>query len=231
MNRSEKSYILSIESSNAVCSVALGNSDHLLGEYTLRIRNIHNERLGVFIHELLREHQLTMQEIGYIALSAGPGSYTGLRIGFSLAKGIAYPDSIPVVALPSLEISAYKSRFIGNPIVSVINAHRQELYVCDYTWKDGRLISNSVVSIATINQFRKKWMNDNITLTGSAVPVVLSFLDEKELPSHWHIASEDFWYTTGKDIYHYFMHVKNHQLLKEYNLEEPLYVRDFKGTY
>ena len=121
--------LLNIETATKNCSVSLAKDG-----ITLAIREIatlhfsHAEKLHVFIEELLQETQLKLQEVSAIAVSQGPGSYTGLRIGVSAAKGLCYALSVPLIAVDTLELLARKITVESGLIVPMIDARRMEVF-------------------------------------------------------------------------------------------------------
>ncbi|SVD47982.1 uncharacterized protein METZ01_LOCUS400836 [marine metagenome] len=94
--------ILSIESASTVCGVALFINNRLINMDEIDKSRIHGKRLPVSIHKLLSTHALEVNHLDAIAVSSGPGSYTGLRIGMSLAKGLATVAKIPIIPVPTL---------------------------------------------------------------------------------------------------------------------------------
>lgn len=126
-------YILHLETSTKVCSVALSESGKILGFITESSADfVHSERLNLLIVELLCEHNINMKSLSAISVSSGPGSYTGLRIGVSTAKGLCYALSIPLIAIDSLSSLAYfaKSQIETDDalLLSMIDARRMEAY-------------------------------------------------------------------------------------------------------
>jgi len=123
--------ILSIETAISVCSVALHREGKLMGSLELHQDNVHSQKLMPAIDALLVQAGIETSEIQAIAVSAGPGSYTGLRIGVSTAKGLAYAHDIPLIAVDTLEALAYRLFEIVEPddfIVPMIDARRMEVY-------------------------------------------------------------------------------------------------------
>ena len=106
-------FILNIETSTTVCSVSLSKGGNLISFKEINNGYTHAENLHVFIEEVIKEASITLKDLDAIAISKGPGSYTGLRIGVSAAKGLAYSLNIPLIALDTLEImtnSAFRKR-------------------------------------------------------------------------------------------------------------------------
>jgi tRNA threonylcarbamoyladenosine biosynthesis protein TsaB len=132
------SIILHIETATPSCSVAISEHDQLLSVRETHTDRSHAEQLTVFIEELFKETRLNAKKLDGIAISKGPGSYTGLRIGVSAAKGLAYGSGIPMIAINTLEIMAsgflmdYPSDLKGSfkPffICPLIDARRMEVY-------------------------------------------------------------------------------------------------------
>jgi tRNA threonylcarbamoyladenosine biosynthesis protein TsaB len=98
--------ILNLETASPVCSVSLSRDGKLIGFRESAEGKSHATRLTGFILELLEENSIVADDLGAISLSMGPGSYTGLRIGASVAKGLAYGSGIPVIGIPTLKALA-----------------------------------------------------------------------------------------------------------------------------
>ena len=125
--------ILNIESATKNCSVALSKAGKTLAIRELSEQNFsHAEKLHVFIEELFLETNLKLQDLNAVAVSQGPGSYTGLRIGISAAKGLCYALSIPLIAIDTLEILARKINISNGTILPMIDARRLEVYSAFY---------------------------------------------------------------------------------------------------
>ncbi len=122
-------YILNIETATKNCSVALAKDGK-----TLVFREIaeqgysHAEKLHVFIEAVLKEAQLSFSDLDAIAVSMGPGSYTGLRIGVSAAKGLCYALNIPLLAIDTLTVLAQQLAVDEGLVVPMIDARRMEVY-------------------------------------------------------------------------------------------------------
>src|ERR1700744_803212 len=99
--------ILQIETATTSCSVALANGGKLLAVRQINERNIHAEVITKFIDELIAEAGITYADLDAIAVSSGPGSYTGLRIGVSTAKVLCFALDKPLIAIETLEAMAY----------------------------------------------------------------------------------------------------------------------------
>ncbi len=123
---------LLIETATQICSVVLASDGRILARRDSDVPNAHSTRLSVFIQEVLDECHLTPRDLGAVCVSAGPGSYTGLRIGVSSAKGFCYALGIPLVSVPTL-LSMAALYYRQHPeykglVCSMIDARRMECY-------------------------------------------------------------------------------------------------------
>ncbi|MFQ3215163.1 MAG: tRNA threonylcarbamoyladenosine biosynthesis protein TsaB [Marivirga sp.] len=127
------SIILSIETSTSICSVAIHHDGSLVAECDLHLEKSHSGSLNLLIEQLLTHCDLSMGAISAIAVSSGPGSYTGLRIGMSTAKGLCYALEIPLIGVSSLDAMAkqvipYLYSDQKSVLVPMIDARRMEVY-------------------------------------------------------------------------------------------------------
>jgi tRNA threonylcarbamoyladenosine biosynthesis protein TsaB len=124
-------FILHIESATKTCSVALSqNGRELLCVEEHSDQYIHGEKLAVFIDEIMKRASIAPENLSAISISSGPGSYTGLRIGFSLAKGMCYALSIPLISIDTLQAyeSCARNYFSDDLICVMLDARRMEVY-------------------------------------------------------------------------------------------------------
>ena len=128
--------ILNIETSTKNCSVALFRGDFLLSEKSiLSDKYSHSETLTLFIEEVMSDVKLKLSDLSAIAVSKGPGSYTGLRIGVSTAKGLSYSLSIPLISVPTLQSMAFSRSQINSNFdlyCPMIDARRMEVFSAFY---------------------------------------------------------------------------------------------------
>ena len=122
-------YILNIETDTKNCSVALAQEGKIiLCKEIAEEGYSHAERLHVFIEEVIQEAGITFQDLTAIAVSQGPGSYTGLRIGVSAAKGLCYALNIPLIAVDTLQVLASQATISEGLIIPMLDARRMEVY-------------------------------------------------------------------------------------------------------
>jgi tRNA threonylcarbamoyladenosine biosynthesis protein TsaB len=123
--------ILSLESSTSVCSVALHHDGRLLSTLEVHKEFSHASKLAILVQEVAKLADVRIGDIAAVAVSAGPGSYTGLRIGTSLAKGLCYALDVPLIAVPTLKIMARMVCRINTAdafLCPMIDARRMEVY-------------------------------------------------------------------------------------------------------
>ncbi|MEI6454987.1 MAG: tRNA (adenosine(37)-N6)-threonylcarbamoyltransferase complex dimerization subunit type 1 TsaB [bacterium] len=110
--------ILCLDTATTICSVSLSEAGRLISFEESSDKNLHASRLTLFIEEVLKTASLSMNELDAIAVSMGPGSYTGLRIGVASAKGLCYALDIPLIAIPTLQAMALGMRELALPLAS-----------------------------------------------------------------------------------------------------------------
>jgi tRNA threonylcarbamoyladenosine biosynthesis protein TsaB len=154
-------YILNIETATTVCSVSISQDGHILGYKEIDNGFTHSENLHLFINELLIDLNISIKQLSAIAISKGPGSYTGLRIGVSAAKGLAYALNIPLISVDTLKIMAYQVSQLNTGydfFCPMIDARRMEVYTCVYdTQLNSQILTQALIidslSIKTFDSF------------------------------------------------------------------------------
>ena len=127
------SFILNLETATKNCSVALAKDGKTITCKEIAAQNFsHAEKLHVFIEEILCENNIQFSDLNAIAVSQGPGSYTGLRIGVSSAKGLCYALNIPMIAIDTLQLLAKQIQIEDGIIIPMIDARRMEVYAAFY---------------------------------------------------------------------------------------------------
>ena len=153
--------ILYLETSSKVCSVAVTEDAHVIFEQADFEGPNHATRCGVFVEEALSFIESHAIPLDAVAVSEGPGSYTGLRIGVSMAKGVAYGRGVPLVAVPTLELMCVPLLLYRDDIpedalfVPMIDARRMEVYaaVYDRALKTLRSVGADIVDTGTYAQW------------------------------------------------------------------------------
>ncbi|AQY51801.1 hypothetical protein PWEIH_05274 [Listeria weihenstephanensis FSL R9-0317] len=124
--------ILGIDTSNDTLGVSLWRDEKVIGELVTNLKKNHSVRLLPAIAELMKECDTTPQDLTKIAVAEGPGSYTGLRIGVTVAKTMAWDLQIPLVGISSLTLMAQNGRFFDGLVVPVMDARRGNVYAGIY---------------------------------------------------------------------------------------------------
>ena len=126
--RAKDPLLLSIESATRVMSVAVLEGETLLAEISTFDERVHSERLLPAVDQLLRIADLSLDEIEAFAVSIGPGSFTGLRIGLATLKGLAFGSDRPAVAVPTLAALTLAAAGAAGPVAALLDARRDEVY-------------------------------------------------------------------------------------------------------
>ncbi len=160
--------ILNLETATTNCSVSIseGNDIICLKENNA-ISYSHSEQLHIFIKEALREASLSFTDLDAVAVSKGPGSYTGLRIGVSAAKGLCFSLDLPLISVPTLESMANQMMVLdGEVIIPVLDARRMEVYSSVYN-SDHKEIRVTKAEIIDENSFGEFSSHTKIHIIGS----------------------------------------------------------------
>lgn len=180
--------ILGIESSSLVAGIALLDDDIITAEFTINYKLTHSQTLLPMLANIRDILNIDMNSIDAIAVSGGPGSFTGLRIGVATAKGISLAIKKPLINIPSLEAMAYNFYDTQSLVVPIMDARRMQVYTGIYRNKDKFEIikSQSAISIEDlINELNK--LGEKIIFLGDGVPVYKDVI-EKELSVEYSFA-------------------------------------------
>lgn len=179
--------ILAIDSTAIVASVALCEDDKLIAIYTVNNGNTHSETLLPMIESILKQAKLTADDIGLFAVSNGPGSFTGVRIGCATAKGLAFGREVPCMGVSTLEALAYNLKGTGGIICPVMNARRNQVYNALFKFEDDQLVrlcpdrAISVKDLADELGSSEKYNNEKIYLTGDGCEITAPSISEDRL--------------------------------------------------
>lgn len=127
--------ILSLETATSVCSVALHDKGSLVALLELHQENVHSQKLMLLVEDIFQKTGLKSSDLAAVSVSSGPGSYTGLRIGVSIAKGLAFAHDIPLIGVETLEALAFQAKHNlvkGEHVVPMMDARRMEVYMAVY---------------------------------------------------------------------------------------------------
>jgi tRNA threonylcarbamoyladenosine biosynthesis protein TsaB len=146
-------YILHLETATKVCSVAISNNGTVISiKETVSDGYTHSESLTLFIQDVLNQAQLALADLSAVSVSAGPGSYTGLRIGLSTAKGLCFALNIPLIAIDTL--TALKNVIPSGemPVIPMLDARRMEVYAQVFD-TDGQTLQEIDAIVLTEDSF------------------------------------------------------------------------------
>ena len=174
--------ILAMDSSATVASVALCEDSALLAEYTVNNKNTHSETLLPMVEHLLSNFSLTPADIDLFAVSSGPGSFTGIRIGAATLKGLAFATDTPCVGVSTLEALALNVVAKEGLICPVMNARRSQVYTALFR-SDGRtlqrLLPDMAVSIAELDSILCEY-GERVCFVGDGYDITVAALQKTE---------------------------------------------------
>ena len=172
--------ILGIESSSLVASVAIVTDETLIAEYTTNFKKTHSQTLLPMLDEIVKMTGIDIKEIDAIAVSCGPGSFTGLRIGAATAKGLGLALKKPLVSVPTLEATAFNLFETNCLICPIMDARRNQVYNGIYEYKNGEFKTVTPQRaleveklITELNEIGKK-----VLFLGDGVPVYSDYIKE-----------------------------------------------------
>lgn len=146
---------LAFESSAITASVAICHNETVLGEYTLSNGNTHSVTLLPMAEELLRALDMSIDDVDLFAVAAGPGSFTGVRIGAATVKGLAFGKGKPCIGVSTLEALAARLPFPNCLICPAMNARRKQVYTALFRCENGmltRLMPDSAISVEELDE-------------------------------------------------------------------------------
>ncbi len=221
--------ILSIETATTVCSVALHKDGRLVGLQELHLQKSHSGFLAVLIKELVRYTGYELKDLDYIAVSKGPGSYTGLRIGTATAKGLCYALEKPLVSINTLEAMAFGVAAYYEEaevlLCPMIDARRMEVY-CLLADSQIHIVEETAAVVVDEGSFREKLEKTAVLFFGDGSGKCKPLLSHQPnakfiegiLPTASHV---------GAAIYQKLKH--NDLVVEDLAYFEPFYLKDFQA--
>lgn len=167
--------LLAIETASAACSVALARGDEVIAEASLHRPRVHAEQLAPLIQDLLGRSALAPSDLDAVAVSMGPGSYTGLRIGVSTAKGLSLASGAALVGVPTLEALAASVRPFARPgdVIGVaLDARRDDVYAAAYMATEREETGGGLGVYADVRALRVQDLAHDMELGGHSVWLV-----------------------------------------------------------
>ncbi len=173
--------VLAVDTSSTVAAVAVIDNTRLLGEYILNHKKTHSQKLIPMIKELMDNMELSFRDIDVYAASSGPGSFTGLRIGITSIKSIAYAVKKPVVSVPTLDALAYNIPINESLVCPIMDARNNQVYTAVYKREKDRQIKITEYLGLPVAELVEiiKGKNRNTVFVGDAVEIHRDFLKEQ----------------------------------------------------
>ena len=165
--------VLAVETSSLAGGVALLDDERLVAEYLLDVSVTHSERLMAAVDEVLTGARWTGRDLGGLAVAVGPGSFTGLRIAVSTAKGLALALGLPIAAVPTLDAMAAALPWAALPVCPVLDARKGEVYASLYRW-DGAAMRREWEYLALAPEALAARLGEPTLLVGDGAPAVRS---------------------------------------------------------
>jgi tRNA threonylcarbamoyladenosine biosynthesis protein TsaB len=219
---------LGIETSAMLCGIAIYNDDKFLGEFSINSVNLHDQKLITLIDNLLSSLNISSVNLDCISISIGPGSFTGLRIGLSAAKGLCIAGNTKLVAVNTLDALAHnyyshKSAKIDHPVCTLIDAKRDEYYhaLYDSDPKEG-IQRRSEYECEHITNIIKKFQFP-VTFAGKEIKKIQNSINLNESDIY---SFEDLEYNP-RIICEIGNKKLNKGIIEELNNLQPFYLKDF----
>lgn len=213
--------ILNIETATTNCSVSLAKNGDTIAIREHNTPNYsHAEQLHLFIEECIEAANVSLSDVDAVAVSKGPGSYTGLRIGVSAAKGLCFALEIPLISIATLKSMASQVTGDYDLIIPVLDARRMEVYSAVFD-RDLNQIKATEAEIIEIKSFRKYFQNKKTIVLGSGAQKI------KETLNNTSIAYETDCVPSAKEmaLLSYRKYLKND--FEDVAYFEPYYLKDF----
>jgi len=213
--------ILQLETASTNCSVSLAREGELLASKEHNSPSFsHSEQLHLFIKEVLEEAGASLQQLNAIAVSKGPGSYTGLRIGVSAAKGLCYVLDIPLISIPTLKGLALQKEIASGVIIPMLDARRMEVYAAVFNAAYEEVVPTSAVIIepTSFSEFAEK---GKVSLVGSGA------IKCKEVLVHPNFSFDDTLIPSSKTMSEEAYQKYKQGLFEDVAYFEPYYLKDF----
>lgn len=172
--------ILAIESSAVTASVAIVDEESVLANYTINHKKTHSQTLLPMIDEICRMTETEVEDLDAIAVSIGPGSFTGLRIGVATAKGIALAKDKPMIPVKTLEALAYNLYGQTKTIVPIMDAKRKHVYSAIYKFEEDKLVELRETNLISIEDLTKELNEscEDVIFLGDGINVASDYFNE-----------------------------------------------------
>lgn len=219
--------ILQIETATAVCSVALAKDGQTIAVKEINERNVHAEKITLFIQDVCQAAGISLNNVDAVAVSKGPGSYTGLRIGVSTAKGICFGIDKPLIAVDTLNAMAYGALNYGQQfeadalLCPMIDARRMEVYTALYD-SNMQLIKPTAAEIIDEHTFSEIIGDQQLVIFGDGAAKCYEVLSQ----THKVLHLSDF-VNSAQQLTTLAEHKYNNKVFEDVAYFEPYYLKEF----
>ena len=230
--------ILALETATAVCGVALVENGKAILEHSFEAMHMHAEKLALMINDLLSEQNLKPADLAGIAVSIGPGSFTGLRIGLSTAKGLAFACTLPLVTVPTLKALALNA-LLSSPaqgkifLLPLLDAKRDEVYGALYL-PEGNTLSEIVAPCAFSLKDAGKVFSDHtpVVLLGDGVEKFVHYhgIGENSPDQRFIVLDPEHGKCSAASVGILGERMLTEGMIADLASAEPLYVKEFSTT-
>ncbi len=209
--------ILAIETSGLACGVSLYFSDEKFFASTINLKHSHSEKLFEIIEFLFEQAENERDKIRFVAVSVGPGSFTGLRVGLAAAKGIARASGCPIIGVPTFEALAYELSFYSNDESEIVISNKlnnEEVYYAKFKISPNNYIFTDALTILPIDKLKD--IVGGLKLYGNSMEKINGTINSSLIcsPSPQYVAKWALIF--GKD-----------KLIFDYDYYEPIYIKNF----
>ncbi len=173
--------ILALDTSATAASAAIADEDKLIGEFSVNTSLTHSQTLLPMIDQLLKNTNTSISDITALAVNAGPGSFTGVRIGVAAVKGLAFPQDLPCVSVSTLKSMAYNMIGCDCVVCAVMDARCSQVYNALFRVKNQsvtRLTDDRALSLSDL-QLELQKFDENVILVGDGAKLSYDFLSPK----------------------------------------------------
>jgi tRNA threonylcarbamoyladenosine biosynthesis protein TsaB len=205
--------VLGIDTSGEYCSVGLARGGKILGEVREKAPQAHSDKLIPFIDKILKGNNLKIRDVNAVAVSLGPGCFTGLRVGAATAKALAQALEIPIIGIPTLDVIALNAINHRLPttdciICPITDARKEQIYTAEYRCRmpdaGCRMKKITEDSVITIEDLLKNPGSNihnpgSVIFLGNAIPVYGDIIKQK-FGSKAMFAPEELWYPSASNV-------------------------------
>ena len=190
--------ILAIDSCSSVATAALMEDDVLVAQFYLNNKITHSTKLLPQIEYMMKNADVTFADVDLYAVTIGPGSFTGERIGVATAKALAHAVNKPMVGVSALKSMAYNIKFTDYILCPIMDARREQVYTATFRWENGELITVNDDRAMALEDLLNE-INEDVIFTGDGVPVFKEKITEK-LGEKAHFAPANLLHINGSGV-------------------------------